>query len=127
MSPQEQAIRRFYREYLAAFHTSEASSVTPFYATPCLFIADSGTTLLSGRNEIEHFFSKLIASLKARDYDHSDVNDLEVVLLSERLAQVTGLAIRYAKDGSELEQTRATYLLHEAKGTWKFVTVIAYP
>lgn len=127
MTRQEQAIRRFYREYLAAFHTSEATSVTRFYATPCLFIADSGTTLLSGRNEIEQFFSKLIAALKAREYDHSDVRDLEVVLLSDRLAQVTGLAIRYAKDGSELEQTRATYMLREAEGTWKFIAVIAYP
>lgn len=78
-------------------------------------------------DEIERLFDRIIADLVAENYDHSVVEDLNIKLLSEHLAQVSGLAIRYRKDGTELERTGASYTLQYRANAWKFVSAMTYP
>lgn len=126
MHHDEKTIRQTYEDYLGAFHTLDAKAVAPFYAVPCLFVTDPGVVLMTEAGDVERLFATLIEELRARDYDHSEVKDLEVRLLSEYLALVSGLAIRFAKDGSELERTGATYTMRKVEGAWKFATVVAH-
>lgn len=119
-------IRRFYARYLDAFHTGNAAAVAPFYRAPCLFIADQGVTLLETDAKIEHLFRQVIAGLRARDYARSEVRDVQIKELSDRLALFSGLAVRYTTAGEELERLSATYTLRKTDDVWQIVTVVAH-
>ncbi|MFT4562131.1 MAG: ketosteroid isomerase-like protein [Gammaproteobacteria bacterium] len=123
----ETSIREFYADYLDTFHRLDAEAVAMFYTQPCLFITDQTITLMHDGDEIERLFGEIISGLIAKDYDHSVVEDLSVKLLSEHLAQVSGLAIRYRKDGTELEKAGASYVLQFSANAWKFVSAMTYP
>ncbi|MFT4581595.1 MAG: ketosteroid isomerase-like protein [Gammaproteobacteria bacterium] len=123
----ETLIREFYAHYLNTFHGLDAGQVATFYTQPCLFITGQSITLLHDSDEIERLFDRIIADLVAENYDHSVVEDLNIKLLSEHLAQVSGLAIRYRKDGTELERTGASYTLQYRANAWKFVSAMTYP
>lgn len=126
MDSDEASIRKTYADYLAAFHTLDAGSVAPFYETPCLFVSDRGVVSMSKGADVETLFSELIEGLKSRNYARSEVSDLRVRLLSDHLALVSGLAVRFDTSGAELERTNATYTLRKTEDGWKFVTVIAH-
>jgi hypothetical protein len=51
----------------------------------------------------------------------------QVKLLGPTTAIVSGAAIRYKDNGSELERMGATYLLRLTKTGWKIVVLTAYP
>lgn len=127
MASIEEEIHETYSAYLAAFHTLEAEAVAPFFDPPSLFISEGGSVQLTDRNEVVRFFRDLVAQLKARNYARSEVRDLTVHRLSDSLATASGLAIRLAADGSELERLGATYTLRKKPDGWKFVTAVAYP
>ena len=120
-------IHRFYDRYLEAFHTGNAAAVAPFYRAPCLFIADQGVTLLETDAEIERLFGQVIAGLRERNYARSEVRDVQIKQLSDRLALFSGLAVRYITTGEELERLSATYTLRKSDDTgWRIVTVVAH-
>ena len=119
-------IRRFYARYLEAFHTGNAAAVAPFYRAPCLFVADQGVTLLETDAKIEHLFGQVIAGLHAQHYARSEVRDVQIKELSDRLALFSGLAVRYTKTGEELERLSATYTLRKTNDVWQIVTVVAH-
>jgi ketosteroid isomerase-like protein len=127
MASTEDEIRDTYTEYLAAFHTLEAEAVAPFFDPPSLFVAEGSSVQLTNREEVVRFFRDLIERLKTRNYAHSEVSDLSVDRLSESLATARGLAIRFARDGRELERLGAAYTLRKTSEGWKFVTAVAYP
>ncbi len=127
MATDEQFIKSFYDDYLAAFHSLEPSSVARFYSPPCLFIGDAGSRLMRDSAEVEAFFAGVIDDLERKNYDYSEIRDLRVEMLSSRLALVRGLAVRHAKDATELERLRAVYTLRKELSDWKFVTAVAYP
>lgn len=127
MQSHENTIRQFYAQYLSAFHTLEASAVVPFYATPSLFVSEDTVVAMNSATDIERLFVQVIAGLKSRNYDHSEVPNLKVNILSDRLAEVGGLAIRYSASGAELERSGANYILRRLGHSWKFVSAVAYP
>lgn len=127
MHSDEQAIRTLYAAYIDTFHTLDAKAVANFYAAPCLFVTDAAVVLMTSAADIEQLFGQVIEQLKARDYDHSDIPKLEVELLSANLAQVNGLAVRYARGGAELERIGASYTLRKTDDGWHFVTAVAFP
>ena len=127
MHAEEIIIRELYAAYLAAFHRCDATAVATFYSSPCLMVTEQSVDLMADETAIERLFAQLMEKLKLRDYSHSDVQELKVDLLSDRLAQVSGLALRYSKDGKELERTGASYTLRKVDGRWKFVTALAHP
>jgi ketosteroid isomerase-like protein len=123
---EEAAIRDVYAQYLSAFHTQRAELVAPFYAPPCLFISDEVVLSFSSEDEVRNLFETIISGLQARDYDHSDVRELTVEMLSDRLAEVSGIAVRFDSSGSELERTGAKYTLRKSGGGWKFVAAVVH-
>lgn len=127
IEPHEKGIRQFYAHYLSAFHTLEARAVVPFYAPPCLFVTEQSVVAMNSAKDIERLFVQVIEALKSRNYHHSDVTNLKVNMLSERLAELNGLAIRYSTSGAELERSGASYTLRRSAESWKFVSAVAYP
>ena len=126
MTNQEEEIKQFYARYLHTFHTGEAQAMVPFYCAPCLFIADQGVTLLSSEAEIEKLFAQIIQDLKGRNYGRSEVTNMQIKELTDRIALLSGLAVRYTKTGEELERLGATYTLRKTDDHWQIVSVVAH-
>ena len=126
MTNQEEEIKQFYARYLNTFHTGEAQAMVPFYCAPCLFIADQGVTLLSSEAEIEKLFAQIIQDLKGRNYGRSEVTNMQIKELTDRIVLLSGLAVRYTKTGEELERLGATYTLRKTDGRWQIVSVVAH-
>ena len=126
MANQEEAIKQFYASYLDTFHTGEAKAMVPFYHAPCLFIADQGVILLSSEAEIEKLFAQIIEDLKGRNYGRSEVTNIQIKEMTDRIALLSGLAVRYTKTGEELERLGATYTLRKTGDNWQMVSVVAH-
>ncbi len=126
MTNQHEDIQQFYASYLDTFHSGEAKAMVPFYHAPCLFIADQGVTLLSSEAEIERLFAQIIQDLKGRNYGRSEVTNIQIKDMTDRIALLSGLAVRYTKTGEELERLGATYTLRKADDHWQIVSVVAH-
>ena len=126
MANQHEDIQQFYASYLDTFHSGEARAMVPFYNAPCLFIADQGVTLLSSEAEIEKLFAQIIQDLKGRNYGRSEVTNIQIKEMTNRIALLSGLAVRYTKTGEELERLGATYTLRKTDNRWQIVSVIAH-
>ena len=126
MSNLDADLQAFYASYLDAFHTGEAKAMVPFYHAPCLFIAGQGVMLLATEAEIERLFAQVIEGLKAQNYDHSEVLDLQAKELSDGMVLLSGLAIRFTKTGEELERLSAMYTLRKIDTSWQIVTVVGH-
>ncbi len=126
MTNHHEDIRQFYASYLEAFHLGEAQAMVPFYHAPCLFIADQGVSLLASEAEIAKLFAQIIQDLKGRNYGHSEVTNMQIKEMTERIALLSGLAVRYTKTGEELERLGATYTLRKTDDRWQIVSVVAH-
>ncbi len=123
---QHEDIQQFYASYLDTFHLGAAKAMVPFYHAPCLFIADRGVILLSSGAEIEKLFAQIIQDLNSRNYGRSEVTNIQIKEMTDRIALLSGLAVRYTKTGEELERLGATYTLRKTDDRWQIVSVVAH-
>ena len=79
--------------------------------------------MLSTRADVEAFFDKLVASLQPSGYSHS--KDHRVKLLTSTTALYSTVAIRMTADGTELQRSGFTYLLHKSNAGWRIHELIA--
>ena len=102
-SGEKTQILEFYDRYLSAFHELNAEKMSEFYESPAIFVTDAETIILSNEILLKGFFQKMMEGLVRRGYSNTEIEDMEIKKVSERLVQMEGLAIRYLKDASELE------------------------
>ena len=65
--------------------------------------------------------------LVGRGYSHTKIEDMNIKKISDSLVQMDGLAIRFVKDGNELERVGFTYFIRKTDETWRFSVVVARP
>ena len=110
--------------YYDAFgHDSAAASA--FCGEPTLIIIPDQIILLRTRTDVEAAFDQLVATLKASGYSHSALGEHLVKLLNPATALYSTVAIRMKADGTELQRSGFTYLLHKGNGGWKIHQIIA--
>ena len=63
--------------------------------------------------------------LVKRDYNRTKIEDVRIKKISDNLVQMDGLAIRYLKDGNELERVGFTYFIRQSEKTCRFSVVVA--
>ena len=127
MHEEEAAIRALYARYLAAFHRRNPQELIPFCAVPLTVVADAAVHVLGSADAVVALYTSMLDDLAARDYDHSEMLDMHVECVSERLALLRAVAVRYTQRGAELERLGALYTLRKGEDGWQFVTVLAYP
>ncbi|MGE5219915.1 MAG: nuclear transport factor 2 family protein [Chloroflexota bacterium] len=126
MSRDNEAIDQTFNEYVQAFQTLDPRSVAPYCDVPFLFIAPSGTRVMTTSDEVESLLSVMMAALKARDYARSEITDMNVTRMSESSALVSVRRIRYRTDGAELERLGETYTLRKVDHAWKLVAALVH-
>lgn len=107
---------RWFGEYLDAFAAcgrgeSDVASLLAYYGVPLLVSTDDGSVALTTGDEVVSMAQQQVDGMRAADYDHSDVLDLEISPLNAAAALCRGTFSRRRRDGSEIGRLSATYLV----------------
>jgi hypothetical protein len=109
-------------DYYTAFSTLEVRAFLPYFHEPSLLIGPQGIFAAPTRADVATTFAPAVESLRARGFGRSELSVRQSKMLSETVALVIGVAIRYKSDGQELERVGVTYILHNDAG-WKIAVV----
>ena len=119
-----EAIHNVVSGYYDAFGRDSAAAST-FYGEPTLIVIPNQVILLRTRADVEAALEQLVATLKASGYSHSTLGEHRVKLLNPATALYSVVAIRMKADGTELQRSGFTYLLHKGDTGWKIHQIIA--
>jgi len=121
MTDETSLIQKTFEQYADAFQALEPAKVLPFYHFPAMLISPEKIAVIG--NPIIGFFGfrKVMKDLKQRGFARSVAESLNVQQLSDNLAIVTGIVIRYRKDGSELERFDLNYTMRKVGDSWKII------
>ena len=114
-------------DYQTAFSAHDPQSTQLSYHKPCMVLEPERVVVLASSTEIEAFFASAMQSLEARGWQHSQWIEVSVEQLSDGVALVSTVAVRYMTDGEELERVGATYAFRKTDIGWKIAVVIPHP
>jgi hypothetical protein len=107
------------------YDTRDSAAASAFFGEPALIVLPNQVIALSARADVEAFFDKLAASRKDSGYSHSKLGDHRVKLLNSTTALYSTIAIRMKADGTEMQRSGFTYLLHKGNAGWRIHEIIA--
>ena len=136
MTDEKDRIEKAFQQYADAFQALKPAKVLPFFHFPAMLISPEKAAVIG--NPIIGFFGfrKVMKDLKRRCFTRSYTESLKVQQLSDNLAIVTGLVIRYKQCPKEQRETvlecfNLTYTLRQVNGSWKIIvgvlTETTYP
>ena len=118
-------VTQFLEKYYDTFSTLDVESITPFFCEPCIFISPQGVVAAQTYEHVKGVFRIIAEGLRSKEYGRSELTDLRVQQMSNVTALATGTAVRYKRDGQELERVGVTYIVQKSDNGWKIaVTVI---
>ena len=98
----EEMVAQTFRDYIQAFQSLRAPAVLSYFQIPFVLIADGGMRALADAGALEAFVGQLMDGLKARDFSRSEITDMRVHRMSEKLALVSSA-------GSATKMTAASW------------------
>lgn len=107
---------RWLGTYLEAFAEcgrgdSQASSLLAFYGVPLMVTTDDAAVALTTDEEVLALVQRQAEGMRAADYHHSDVLDLQTTRLNATSTLCRGTFSRRRRDGSEIGRLTVTYLV----------------
>jgi hypothetical protein len=126
MTTDEKEILEAYKSYVRAFQAFDPLAVLPFYHVPCMRISSKGVSMMNDSEEIKSHFTHILKDLKTRNYARSEISDLYIKTLNERIALLSMRAARYRADGGELERVGASYTLCKKGTSWKIAAIMIH-
>ena len=124
MTDLEQEIDRLFTGYFSDFSNLDLKAIVSYFHDPCTFIVPQGVLVFSSASEVEGFWGPRFDDLKAQGFGHTERAEANIKVLTGDTAIANSLAVRYTKDGSELERRGATFVLRKTGDGWKIVTLI---
>jgi ketosteroid isomerase-like protein len=122
----ETAVRKMLGEYYRAFSTLNVRAILPYLNEPAMLVGPQGVMPLPTPSAIEPIFGPVMEGLRTREFARSELGSEEIRILSAQAALVTGVAIRYRADGTELERAGISYLLRKSDDAWKIVAMVLH-
>ncbi len=113
-------------DYYSAFSSLEVLAVRPYFHEPSLLISPQGVFAAPTFAALAALFSPTLEGLRAREFGRSELSVGSATSLSASATLVTGIAIRYRRNGQELERAGVTYLLHKAEAGWKIAVIVLH-
>jgi hypothetical protein len=109
-------VSRWFDEYLDAFAACgrgerDTASLLAYYGVPLLLTTDDGCFALTSDDQVVAAAKQQVDGMRAADYDHSEVLDSKVTILNATSALYRGTFSRQRRDGGEISQLTATYLV----------------
>jgi ketosteroid isomerase-like protein len=103
----------------------DSAAASAFYGEPTLIVIPDQVIMLRTRADVEASFDEFVATLKASGFSHSKLGEHRVKLLNPTTALYSTVAIRMKADGTELQRSGFTYLLHKSNVGWRIHEIIA--
>jgi ketosteroid isomerase-like protein len=126
MTDETDLIQKTFQQYAEAFQALQPAKVLPFYEFPAMLISPEKVAVI--RNPIIGYFGfkKAMKELKQRCFAGSEARSLHVQQLSDNLAIVTGVVVRYKQCKNESQKTilecfNLSYTMHKVNGNWKII------
>lgn len=114
------------RSYIRAWNAQDFSAMATHFTEPCVFILESGSTLLPTRAVAIEFLHGIFERLRAEDFDRSEIGAIDVRRCSASLllAEVDDIR-RYRRDGTLLGVIEVQYTLRrEADGRLRIAAAL---
>jgi ketosteroid isomerase-like protein len=122
----QDAALRTLADYYRAFSTLEVQAVFPYFHEPSLLVAPQGVFATPAFAALANVFTPVMEGLRTREFGRSELSVGFVNSLSANATLVTGIAIRYKRNGQELERAGVTYILHKAEAGWKIAVIVMH-
>jgi hypothetical protein len=126
MATDQETILKTFQEYAKAFETLNPLSVLDFYHFPAMLISPSKTVSIGNWAVGLGVFLLVMLELKARGYERSEMQALNVNQLSDEIAIISGSVTRYKEQNIILEKFGLSYTLQKVDNTWKITIGILY-
>ena len=110
-------------DYYKAFSTLELDACAPFFTVPCMFIGLRGTFAVLNREQLAGVLGPTLETLRAKHFQRSEFMEPQLTALSENLALLRGVAVRYRASGMEFERVPISYLVQQTGAAWKIAVV----
>ena len=124
MTGLEREVDQLFDDYFRDFSNLDLKAIVSYFHLPCVFIVPDDVLVFSTAAEVEAFWAPRFADMKASDFDHTERHEASVQALNDHTAMASSLAVRFKKDGAELERRGAAFVVRKTGDGWKIVTVI---
>ncbi len=116
-------------DYYRAFSTLDVQAILPYFHEPSTLISSRGVIAAPTFAAVAAALKPTLEGLRAREFGRSELSVGSAKHLSARrrdAVDFTGDAVRYKRDGQELERVGITYVLHKAETGWKIAVIVLH-
>jgi ketosteroid isomerase-like protein len=124
MTDLEQEVDQVFIDYFRDFSNLDLKAIVSYFHLPCTFIVPQEIFIFNSASEVEGFWGPRFDDLKAQGFGHTERAEGNVKALNDNTAIASSLAVRYSKEGAELERRGATFVLRKTTGGWKIVSLV---
>lgn len=125
-SDQQSVILQTLEDYYQAFNTLDPSAVLPYFNEPAMLISSPGAFAAPTHAVLVKIFASIMAPFRATDFGRTELAMPTVTRLSAATAMITDTAIRYKRDGQEMNKAGATCVLQKTNAGWRIAVAVAY-
>jgi hypothetical protein len=117
-------IGEFYRGYIDGFNREDIDLFMQSFDLPfAILTGDRPAIICATEADQQRFYAQTMASIQARGWARSGVDQSRVWPLAENLATLMADVTRYRRDDSIIERLRAFYTLRREARSWKIVSL----
>ena len=120
------ALNQVIADYYRDFSTLNVQAILPYFNEPSLLVGPQGVIPVPDHATLAAAFGPVMEGLRDKGFGRSELEQGNIKSLSSSAALIGGVAVRYLKDGREMERVGITYVLHKTASGWKFATVILH-
>ena len=114
------------RDYYKAFSTLDASRVVPYFNEPAMLISAQGVYVAQTHAVLANLFTSIMETFRARGLGRSEPSMPMVKRLSATASLMSDTAIRYKRDGAEMDRAGVTYVLQKTNAGWKIAVAVLH-
>jgi len=120
------AVDSAFDTYTAAFGTLDLATIVPLYDSELAIVTSQGVNAMNGVEAIRSYLADVTERLKAQGYRRTDLRDRQTRMLSESLAQISGLAVRFDSSDHEIARFGLIYTFRCDNGNWKLSAMVIH-
>jgi len=124
MKDVEQEVDQLFIDYFLDFNNLDLKAIVSYFHLPCVLIVPNDVLVFSTAAEVEEFWAPRFEAMKVADFGHTERHEASIQALNDHTAMASSLAVRFKKDGTQLERRGAAFAVRKTDEGWKVVTVI---
>ena len=124
MTGLEREVDQLFVDYFRDFSLLDLGAIVSYFHLPCAFITPQEVLIYSTADEVEGFWAPRFNDLNEAGFGYTKRSSASIKILNDNTALASSLAIRYTKDGNEMERRGSSFACRKTADRWKIATVI---